>query len=135
MQANTQQTAIASSSASQSPCCVLCMLLQALGNEGAAVMVSDVDDSAAQQAVNSLKQQGIKAEYAHCDVSKKNQVQQLIQQTVQQLGGIDILVANAGGLLLLFLVLCCTACAELGWAKLTWHDRVQTKDFKAVLAS
>lgn len=69
---------------------------QALGNEGAAVMVSDVDDSAAQSAVNSLKQQGIRAEYTHCDVSKKDQVQQLIQQTVQQLGGIDILVANAG---------------------------------------
>jgi NAD(P)-dependent dehydrogenase (short-subunit alcohol dehydrogenase family) len=79
-------------------------LLQALGNEGAAVMVSDVDDSAAQQAVNSLKQQGIKAEYTHCDVSKKDQVQRLIQQTVQQLGGVDILVANAGKLLLLLLV-------------------------------
>eukprot|EP00882_Tetradesmus_deserticola_P001996 GHRQ01002141.1.p1 GENE.GHRQ01002141.1~~GHRQ01002141.1.p1 ORF type:complete len:264 (+),score=115.03 GHRQ01002141.1:151-942(+) len=69
---------------------------QALGDAGAAVMVSDVDDSAAQQAVNSLKQQGIRAGYVHCDVSKKDQVQQLVQQTVQQLGGVDILVANAG---------------------------------------
>ncbi|KAF6254965.1 hypothetical protein COO60DRAFT_1537787 [Scenedesmus sp. NREL 46B-D3] len=69
---------------------------QALGQEGAAVMVSDVDDIAAQQAVDSLLQQGIRAEYTHCDVANKDQVQQLIQQTVQQLGGVDILVANAG---------------------------------------
>lgn len=69
---------------------------QCLGKDGAAVMVSDIDDPAAQQAVSQLSQQGIKASFTHCDVSKKDQVQNLISQTVQQLGGVDILVANAG---------------------------------------
>lgn len=59
-------------------------------------MVSDVDDTAAEKAVSKLSQQGIKAVYTHCDVSQKDQVQHLIKQTVQQLGGVDIMVANAG---------------------------------------
>jgi NAD(P)-dependent dehydrogenase (short-subunit alcohol dehydrogenase family) len=59
-------------------------------------MVSDVDDAAAEQAVNNLTQQGITALYTHCDVSNKAQVQNLIQTTVQKLGGLDIVVANAG---------------------------------------
>lgn len=79
-------------------CSVQKSLMQALGNEGAAVMVSDVDDQAAEKALISLKEQGIQALYTRCDVSKKEQVQRLVQQTVEQLGGVDILVANAGKL-------------------------------------
>lgn len=45
-----------------------------LGQEGAAVMVSDVDDVAAAAAVSNLKQQGISASFVHCDVSSSEQV-------------------------------------------------------------
>jgi NAD(P)-dependent dehydrogenase (short-subunit alcohol dehydrogenase family) len=45
-----------------------------LGQEGAAVMVSDVDDTAAAAAVGNLKQQGIIASFMHCDVSSSEQV-------------------------------------------------------------
>eukprot|EP00878_Enallax_costatus_P036794 GHUV01041352.1.p1 GENE.GHUV01041352.1~~GHUV01041352.1.p1 ORF type:complete len:208 (+),score=34.21 GHUV01041352.1:309-932(+) len=69
---------------------------QSLGRDGASVMLSDIDDSAADTAVSRLSEQGIKAVYTHCDVSKRDQVQHLISQTVQQLGGVDIMVANAG---------------------------------------
>jgi len=71
-------------------------IAQSLGKEGAAVMVSDVDDGAAASAVSKLQQQGISASYTHCDVSNSEQVQQLITKTVEQLGGVDIMVANAG---------------------------------------
>lgn len=71
-------------------------IAQRLGKEGAAVMVSDIDDTAAATAVSNLTQQGINAAFQHCDVSDSKQVQQLITNTVQQLGGVDIMVANAG---------------------------------------
>lgn len=69
---------------------------QALGAEGAAVVVSDVDDAAAGAAVQALTAQGIAARYTRCDVSRKDQVESLVASTVESLGGIDILVANAG---------------------------------------
>lgn len=59
-------------------------------------MLSDIDDSSAERAVSQLSSEGIKAPYTHCDVSRKDQVQNLIHHTVQQLGSIDIVVANAG---------------------------------------
>lgn len=49
-------------------------IAQRLGKEGAAVMVSDVDDTAAATAVNNLKQQGISAAFTHCDVASSEQV-------------------------------------------------------------
>lgn len=85
-------------------------------------MVSDVDDSAAEQAVTKLNQQGIKAIYTHCDVSRKEQVQHLIKQTVEQLGGIDIMVANAG-----VQSMCSTACGMAGNLLLmTWQLSLYT---------
>eukprot|EP00879_Flechtneria_rotunda_P009229 GHRR01009662.1.p1 GENE.GHRR01009662.1~~GHRR01009662.1.p1 ORF type:complete len:260 (+),score=80.18 GHRR01009662.1:180-959(+) len=69
---------------------------QRLGLEGAAVMLGDIDDQAATEAVGRLKDQGIQATFTHCDVSQEPQVQNLIQQTIELLGGVDILVANAG---------------------------------------
>lgn len=49
-------------------------IAQRLGREGAAVIVSDVDDSAAAAAVDTLKQQGISAACVHCDVADSAQV-------------------------------------------------------------
>lgn len=69
---------------------------QSLGAEGAAVMLSDIDDQAAEAALAKLTEQGIRARYTHCDVSRKDQVLHLVQQTVEQLGGVDVFVANAG---------------------------------------
>lgn len=89
------------------------------------MVVSDVDDTAAAAAVTSLQQEGISASFCHCDVANSDQVgvdpaaalslrrtqqaacgcmsvpvppqvQQLISHTTEQLGGVDILVANAG---------------------------------------
>lgn len=49
-------------------------IAQSLGKEGAAVMVSDVDDTAAAAAVSNLQQQGISASFVHCDVANSDQV-------------------------------------------------------------
>jgi 3-oxoacyl-[acyl-carrier protein] reductase len=49
-------------------------IAQRLGKEGAAVMVSDIDDTAAATAVSNLTQQGINVAFQHCDVSDSKQV-------------------------------------------------------------
>ena len=49
-------------------------IAQSLGREGAAVVVSDVDETAALASVSNLKQQGIHAAFVHCDVADSQQV-------------------------------------------------------------
>ena len=60
------------------------------------VMVSDIDASAGASAVSQLQQDGIHAAFVACDVTSKQQVDALVQSTVERMGGLDILVANAG---------------------------------------
>eukprot|EP00877_Chromochloris_zofingiensis_P005984 jgi/Chrzof1/1639/Cz10g15110.t1 len=69
---------------------------QSLGKAGAKVMLADVDQQAGVTAVEKLQEAGIEATYTACDVSSKQDVDRLIDHTVQQLGGVDIMVANAG---------------------------------------
>ena len=47
-------------------------------------------------AVTQLLAEGITACAARCDVTKKTEVDRLVAYTVQQYGGLDILIANAG---------------------------------------
>lgn len=50
----------------------------------------------ARSAVSQLLQKGVVAAAARCDVTKRTEVERLVAYTVQQYGGLDILVANAG---------------------------------------
>lgn len=69
----------------------------ALARAGADVAVnyrSEVD--AAQQVTRSIQELGRRAVALEGDVSSEAQVKRLVEETVQSLGGIDVLVANAG---------------------------------------
>lgn len=46
--------------------------------------------------MSQLLQKGVVAAAARCDVTKKTEVERLVAYTVQQYGGLDILIANAG---------------------------------------
>jgi glucose 1-dehydrogenase len=46
--------------------------------------------------LNQVRQSGVKDVLVQGDVSKEEDVEQMIQHTVEQLGGIDVLVNNAG---------------------------------------
>ena len=59
---------------------------------GARVVVSDLDSLAAKQAAGEIGAAGV----ANCDVTDETQVQTAIQQAVDLLGGLDVLVNNAG---------------------------------------
>lgn len=72
-------------------------ILQAFADEGANCVVSDLEigDEAASVA-EDLRARGAKATMIACDVSKPDQCQALIAQTVETFGGVDVLVNNAG---------------------------------------
>ena len=59
--------------------------------EGAAVVMSDIDDVGGAAAAKSIG-----ATYLHCDVSRSADVNALVDGTVAVFGAVDILVNNAG---------------------------------------
>lgn len=69
---------------------------KALAEEGAAVVISDVDVDAAQQVCDEIVGKGCKAIAVECDVSSAEQVEALVNTTVDVFGSVHILVNNAG---------------------------------------
>jgi NAD(P)-dependent dehydrogenase (short-subunit alcohol dehydrogenase family) len=59
---------------------------------GARVVVSDINADAAKSSADEVGAVGV----ANCDVTDEAQVQAAVQSTVDQLGGLDVLVNNAG---------------------------------------
>jgi NAD(P)-dependent dehydrogenase (short-subunit alcohol dehydrogenase family) len=64
--------------------------------EGAAVMIADASDSGGAETVNHIRATGRKAMFAHLDVSQPNQVRQVVQRTIDELGDLHILFNGAG---------------------------------------
>jgi NAD(P)-dependent dehydrogenase (short-subunit alcohol dehydrogenase family) len=68
----------------------------AFAREGASVVVGDVDDEAGRDTVEQIRGAGGQAHFVHCDVSQPDEVRRLVQEAVEQFGGVDILFNNAG---------------------------------------
>jgi len=67
-----------------------------LAQEGADVVVTDVDLEGAQRVVQEIESLGRKAKAIQADVSQREVVQRLVSEAVSLFGKIDILVNNAG---------------------------------------
>jgi NAD(P)-dependent dehydrogenase (short-subunit alcohol dehydrogenase family) len=68
-----------------------------LAEEGAAVLVADVQEETAQQTALTIRQSGGAATAFRCDVSSEADVAKMVEATVSELGGpVTILFANAG---------------------------------------
>ncbi len=70
-----------------------------LGREGASVCVnfySEKEQEAADEVVRAIEQAGQKAIAVQADVGNEADVQRMVRETVDALGGIDLLVNNAG---------------------------------------
>ncbi|WP_213958023.1 MULTISPECIES: SDR family NAD(P)-dependent oxidoreductase [unclassified Variovorax] len=67
-----------------------------LAQEGASVVVNDIDEAEAEQAVADLRAQGAKAVAVVGDVCANGFAERLVNTTLSNFGGIDILVNNAG---------------------------------------
>ena len=65
-------------------------------SEGASVVVVDRNDIEGERTVASINEQGGDAMFVDCDVSKADDVQQMVERAVERFGSPDILVNNAG---------------------------------------
>jgi 3-oxoacyl-[acyl-carrier protein] reductase len=68
-------------------------------NDGAAVMITDIDKAGLEATANEIKSAGGNIHTHVCDISARSQVDELIAATKKTLGRLDILVNNAGLLL------------------------------------
>ena len=64
--------------------------------EGASVAVVDVNETKGKAVAQKIVDKGGQAIFMHCDVTRASDCQSAVQQTVGQLGKLDILFNNAG---------------------------------------
>ncbi|MDG2471506.1 MAG: SDR family NAD(P)-dependent oxidoreductase [Pseudomonadales bacterium] len=68
----------------------------ALGHEGGRVLIADVDKTALTQTLADLSAAGIEAHSSFCDVSSAESVEALATKAFDELGGAQLVFANAG---------------------------------------
>ncbi len=64
--------------------------------EGASVVINDVDEAVASEAVKDIEAVGGKATYCIADIRQLAEAQKLMNTAVEKFGRMDILVNNAG---------------------------------------
>jgi len=67
-----------------------------LAKAGAKVVVSDISLENCEKVVKEIKKEGGEAMAIKCDVSKEQEVDEMMKKTIKKWGKIDILVNNAG---------------------------------------
>ncbi len=71
-------------------------IAESLGEAGAKVMLTSRKAADLEQAMGDLQAKGVDARWVAGDASDPEQVQRVVDETLQRLGPIDILVNNAG---------------------------------------
>jgi len=67
-----------------------------LAKEGASVVVSDTHQRRTMEVAEALRAEGLRALGIPCDVTSREQVENMVRKTLDELGKIDFLVNNAG---------------------------------------
>ena len=71
-------------------------IAQALADAGADVMIGDILDDLGQETAALIEKGGSKAAFTHLDITDESSWQSAIAATIDELGGFDVLVNNAG---------------------------------------
>lgn len=71
-------------------------IAKALATAGADVVVSDIDLHDCELAIEEIESAGGRGLAVECDVSSREQVENLVKETINAFGKVDILVNNAG---------------------------------------
>jgi NAD(P)-dependent dehydrogenase (short-subunit alcohol dehydrogenase family) len=71
-------------------------MAEALSRAGAAVMITDVLDELGEETAQLIGKTGATAGYTHLDVTDEASWEAAVAATVEELGGLDILINNAG---------------------------------------
>ena len=67
-----------------------------LAEAGASVLIADTDTEVAKETVQTIEDKGYRASYVQCNVSQEKEVRNMVGSAVSKMGGIHILVNNAG---------------------------------------
>jgi NAD(P)-dependent dehydrogenase (short-subunit alcohol dehydrogenase family) len=67
-----------------------------LAQQGAAVAVAEIDAPAGQSVADELSSLGARSIFVQTDVRSEAEIRSAIEQTIRELGGLNILVNNAG---------------------------------------
>ncbi|MFE4666920.1 SDR family NAD(P)-dependent oxidoreductase [Streptomyces sp. NPDC056716] len=70
-------------------------VVRRFAQEGARVLVTDVDHPAARRTAGALREQGLSAEAFACDVTDRTSVEAAVAHAVSAFGSLDVLVNNA----------------------------------------
>jgi 3-hydroxybutyrate dehydrogenase len=71
-------------------------IAEVLADNGAHIAIADINQAAAQAAADEIKTRGVKATAVVMDVTDEAAVDAGVEKTAKDLGGVDILVSNAG---------------------------------------
>lgn len=71
-------------------------IAELLAEEGASVVVTDVDELRGPQVVANIQKSGGEAVFLHQDVTSEPRWAEIIGEIEQRFGGLDVLVSNAG---------------------------------------
>ena len=71
-------------------------IARAFGEEGAVAVVSDISETGGNETVSLITESGGDSVFRYCDVSRKEDVQTLIEGIVQDFGRLDYACNNAG---------------------------------------
>ena len=71
-------------------------IVERLSAEGAAVVVTDIDDEGGRRLADALEADGARVSFQHLDVTSEQEWRAAVAVAVAELGGLDILVNNAG---------------------------------------
>jgi NAD(P)-dependent dehydrogenase (short-subunit alcohol dehydrogenase family) len=74
-------------------------IAQVFAKEGAKVVVNDINDKGGEATVKSITDCGGEALFVHADVSNSGEVRNMVKVTLEQFGGINVLVNNAAYLI------------------------------------
>ncbi|MGH2614386.1 MAG: SDR family NAD(P)-dependent oxidoreductase [Thermomicrobiales bacterium] len=66
------------------------------GAEGATVIVADINGAGAEEVATAINEAGGTAVATATDVSKKDEVDRLFDQTLERFGSVDVIVNSAG---------------------------------------
>jgi NAD(P)-dependent dehydrogenase (short-subunit alcohol dehydrogenase family) len=67
-----------------------------LAADGAAVMCADLDEAGAQATASQIAEYGLTSASMRLDVTSESEVRAALERTVEEVGGLDILLNNAG---------------------------------------
>ena len=69
---------------------------EALAEFGADIAIADIDEKTARETAAQIENMGRRSLAVMADVTRTNQIEHAVQETVKRLGAIDILINNAG---------------------------------------